>query len=547
MNNIFTKLGRNIYSSLFISSGLATTCLLSLRGEIYQRLIGLICSIIILIYFEYKNNSIQKFKDKTKKIKFLSLIFSIVSIIYLTYFFYLDFNVLVIIINAKLGLDLSTLFIITITLVILIGIIAFFFVFYLYTEFFCYLENFVLDFLKRLDKSETIHLVVCSIYLIIFVILIFSLTNLFHNPVTVEGWRINDALFTTDSSLLNKFETFININGQENDIRQPLFGLFTLPFGIFSKLLSFVLFFIPNSYYLILSIVQIVVLEISIIMLVRLINPKSKHKLILLFFINSLFSYMLFSFIIEQYIFSLFWIILFIYLSLEKNKMNVFSYIGATGSMITSGVLLLLNFSIRNIWNSVRDILQLLVKLLSVLIVFGQLPILLNSVISIPYLMRFAKGSIPFINRFFQYTNFLRTSFIYPSSQIVVTDQVVFRYHLSRVNNLSYIGLILILLYFISYFINRRNKIVQISFLWFIFSFIILCVIGWGTSENGLILYQLYFSWAFIILFYHGVVKIISNDQTVLYILIGLFILLFILNTRNIIEIIQFGMKYYPI
>lgn len=547
MNNIFTRLGRNSYSALFISSGLATTCLLSLRGEIYQRLIGLICSVIILIYFEYKNYSIQKFKDKKSRIIILSLIFSIVSLIYLTYFFYLDFNVLLIIINAKLGLDISTLILITITSVILIGMVAFFFVFYLYTEFFNCLENFINDFLKRLDKPEVTYLIVCSIYLIIFVILIFSLTSLFHNPITVEGWGINDALFTTDSSLLNKFDTFININGQENDIRQPLFGLFTLPFGIFSKLLSYVLFFIPNSYYLILSIVQIIVLEISIILLVRLINPKSIHKLILLFFINSLFSYMLFSLIIEQYIFSLFWIILLIYLSLEKNKINIFSYIGATGSMITSGVLFLLNFNIRNIWNSVRDMLQLLIKLLSVLIVFGQLPILLNSVISIPYLMRFAKGSIPFINRFFQYTYFLRTSFIYPSSQIVVTDQVVYRYHLSNINNFSYIGLILILLYFISYFINRRNKIVQISFFWFLFSFIILCMIGWGTSENGLILYQLYFSWAFIILFYQGIVKIIRNDQLVLYIFIGLFILLFVLNMRNIIEIIQFGMKYYPI
>ena len=307
------------------------------------------------------------------------------------------------------------------------------------------------------------------------------------------------------------------------------------------------LFFIPKSYFLVLSLVQIIVLEISIILLVRLINPKSNHKLILLLLINSLFSYMLFSLIIEQYIFSMFWLIVFIYLSIDRNENDVFSYIGATGSMITSGILCLVNFSFKNIANNIKGILQQLSKLLSVLIVFGQLPLLLNSVISIPYLMRFAKGSVPFLDRFFQYTHFLRSSYIYPSSQIVITDQVVYRYHLAHVNNLSIVGLLLIIIYFISYFMNRRNKLVQISFLWFVFSFIILCLVGWGTSENGLILYQLYFSWAFIVLFYHGIVSIIRNDQIVLYILVGLFMFLYIINMTNIIEIIQFGMKYYPI
>ena len=30
----------------------------------------------------------------------------------------------------------------------------------------------------------------------------------------------------------------------------------------------------------------------------------------------------------------------------------------------------------------------------------------------------------------------------------------------------------------------------------------ILCIIGWGTMENGLVLYSLYFAWAFLILIY---------------------------------------------
>ena len=43
---------------------------------------------------------------------------------------------------------------------------------------------------------------------------------------------------------------------------------------------------------------------------------------------------------------------------------------------------------------------------------------------------------------------------------------------------------------------------------WVMFSVVILLVVGWGSSENGMILYALYFSWAFLVLIYQLVLAI---------------------------------------
>ena len=60
------------------------------------------------------------------------------------------------------------------------------------------------------------------------------------------------------------------------------------------------------------------------------------------------------------------------------------------------------------------------------------------------------------------------------------------------------------------FIVNIKDKLNRISFYWVIFSFIILCVVGWGTLENGLILYALYFSWAIVILMYNLIKQIFN-------------------------------------
>ena len=85
-----------------------------------------------------------------------------------------------------------------------------------------------------------------------------------------------------------------------------------------------------------------------------------------------------------------------------------------------------------------------------------------------------------------------------------------------------------------------------VSGLWILFSFALLCVMGWGTNENGLILYSLYFSWAYIILIYLFIDKLIKNDLIKRIIIIILCISIFVFNIPAFLEIAKFGIVNYP-
>lgn len=58
------------------------------------------------------------------------------------------------------------------------------------------------------------------------------------------------------------------------------------------------------------------------------------------------------------------------------------------------------------------------------------------------------------------------------------------------------------------FLLSRRDRLSQLAFYWTIFSFVLLAVIGWGTWETGLILYALYFGWAYFLLLFRLIEKI---------------------------------------
>ena len=158
--------------------------------------------------------------------------------------------------------------------------------------------------------------------------------------------------------------------------------------------------------------------------------------------------------------------------------------------------------------------------------------------------------NITFINRLFQFISFIGNTFIAPLGEVNFTKYWFVSYQLQEVTSLSILGLILLVLMFVSFIINYKKKIAQISFGWLLFSFLILCIIGWGTAENGLIIYGIYFSWAYFILIYLLIDKLFNKYPKIKFLIfITLFILMFIFNIflkGGILDIIKFGHEYYP-
>ena len=159
--------------------------------------------------------------------------------------------------------------------------------------------------------------------------------------------------------------------------------------------------------------------------------------------------------------------------------------------------------------------------------------------------MVFSGVELTFVDKFQQFLYFVRSCFIAPSGQIVSIDGSLC-YYLIDINFFSIIGSLILFICVISFIINRKNRMALIAFLWVIFSFLILCLFGWGTQENGLILYSLYFGWAYIILVYLFIDKIVKNLKLKYFVIIILCFIMLIINFNEFYNMIKFCIEYYP-
>jgi hypothetical protein len=97
---------------------------------------------------------------------------------------------------------------------------------------------------------------------------------------------------------------------------------------------------------------------------------------------------------------------------------------------------------------------------------------------------------------------------------------------------------------------NRDKKSSLLAAGWVGFSVIMLLGLGWGTKENGLILYALYFGWAFLVLLFQLVEKI-ENKLTIKFLIpvvtMVAVIALLVINIPAILEMVNFAITYYPV
>jgi len=415
-------------------------------------------------------------------------------------------------------------------------------IFYAYL-FLKYLIPKVLLFFKSLTKVEKIFLRVVMICGGIIVLLLAFNTNMFYRP-TYDNQIVNgDVMYTSDSGVLVYYDAFTNFRMEENDIRQPLFGLCAYPFGLLARFISQFLFFLPSySYELTMVFIQIVLVAITLIMLARIIKLEEKNKIYFYLLFLFSFSYFIFSIVVEQYVIGLFYLTLTLYLYFTSKKIN-YAFIGATGTLLTSGVLFPLVTKFKNCKQWIKDLLWCAVIFFVVMTLSGQL-------VQVPYIGQTLKrlsrftGDISFIEKMYQFTHFVKGIFIAPLGEIVFFEDIP-RYHLQTFTNYSVVGIILLVVLFISFLLNRKDKCSVIAFLWVLFSFIILVLVGWGTAENGLILYSLYFAWAYILLIYKFIRYLIKDQRKANGFILFLVVFLILCNLPEMYRILKFALTYY--
>ena len=529
-----------IYNIILLISSISFFILnLSKKNMTHKALIILVFITILtylLLYIKLgKKSFIKGFINTKISIKILSILSSIGIILYSGQVFLLRFNAIsikslnIIIKNSQMP-----------TICIILQVLSVPFCLIIYSKIYELIRNVLKKLYKNSSKTEK------KIYVLFLILSIIGALFSYYNAKQLYFHKDQklkyDIIYTSDSPYLIRENAWLNIRNAENDIRQPLFAVYASPFvaPVYTVIYPFIKtkeIVLPIG----IEITQVLLLLLGSIALTHTISTKSNKRIIFFILFNSLYSTLLFQLVLEQYNVEFFWLMLFIYAyisSLERKHI----YVGAVGSLSTSAVLFPLMYNKNDrVYHKIRKVIKVAIIGFTTLIMAGRADIIINIKAQITNLTRFTGDKITILNKFEQFSHFIKNIFISPKAKIMNNLWKQDSWQIIDIKSISIIGVLLILLCILSYIINRNKKIVKISILWILFSIFVLFIMGWGTQENGLILYSLYFGWAYLILLCELLENILKKLNLkkytkIIYILIIIF--LYSYNLKAIHEMI---------
>ena len=401
--------------------------------------------------------------------------------------------------------------------------------------------------IKDSDTIERWYVAVGFILLSILVIAMYCITEIFY--MTHE---LMDIVFTLDSTGLIERDVFFTLYSPENDIRQPLFALLTMPFAVAAKFLARLFFFLPSPYILIMQLIQIAALLVMAVLILRMTGIKDKiSKIAFLLMYSVTYPFLLYTFAVEQYIPATFILILAIYVYCYKKSGHAALLALSTGALLTNAAIVpFLTFK-RKLRDWFHSIVKVVVFFIGTCIFCGKLPTLLDSLHIVSLVQSYgdigAGERIDLSGKLYQFLHFIESCFLGPNTVIAENGNLmVFR--LALPTDINLIGMLMFCIVATSIAINRKLLFAKICGLWTLFSIALLLIIGWGAPENGMMLYSLYISWAFFTLAFLLIEKLFAKLIAVKYTVFAVcFAIMCIANVGRIIELIRFGIEYYPV
>ncbi len=364
----------------------------------------------------------------------------------------------------------------------------------------------------------------------------------------------NDIIYTADSQGLVKMNAFSIISHPENDLRQPLFAVFAMPFFGMVNLTRVIL--PPYVEAILLGAIQAGMILMANLMLTELMELSYLRRGCFMLLSCSCYTYLLFTLMLEQYAVAYFWLMLCIYLIVKSPSHSRFALFGSASTLLTSGVLTVpyaakcakedkgkkLPQMLWCILRFVRDYVVLL-------ILFCRFDIIINALDKINTLTHFTGKEITYLEKLYQYSHFLRNCFLPPVAQkAIVADHDA--WIMKPITGLSILGIVILALAILGAVTRLKDQATRYAMGWTLFSFVMLFVLGWGTMENGLILYALYFSWAILALVFR-LMEWIEDKLRVKFILPLLTLAgcagMLMLNIPAMMDIINFGISSFPL
>lgn len=415
-----------------------------------------------------------------------------------------------------------------------------------------YVWNHIFTISKRSMLFKGVKKYELIVYSIILVSLILLTVYVFTSSRAFWGFKsVFDIIYTSDSPFLARKMVYLNVFHPENDFRQPLFAIFSAPFMGIPYLITRLAGGSLCMEGIIMNVFQNILLLFSFFVLAKTMELSPLKRLCFILIICSSYMTLLFSLMMEQYVVAFFWLIWSIYVYIVNGRTCRLAVYGATGTLLTSAVLSLLRIPSLQLSNFKKMINILMVEAIGFVIcmfAFCRLDILLE-LSNIRQLMRFVEGNCSFSNKVLQYIVYVSNCFMAPNAGIDSSTFGHFSWQLTEPTRISLTGIAVIAVAIIGYVVNHRRQICNIALYWLLFSVVVLVIIGWGTIENGLILYSLYFGWPLFVLLFCLLEKLDEKLKIrflipVISALVTAFFLF--VNIPAISEMIQFAIKYYP-
>ena len=498
--------------------------------------------VFVSIFFIDKKYTRIDLKDTNKKILILSSVSSLAGSFYYTEKFYTEYlsrNTILNQVAGKVGINIDLLMkILSVVILLLLMPLVFTFLYKVYDN--------IKDTIKKALDSKSLFIVS-----IIPILLLSAISAYYFYSVNyhMENAPDFDIVYTSDSPAFIKNNVWMNIYNTENDLRQPLFGLFSIPlvapFYLIGVLIRFI--GVSEGVSIALGVSQVFILILTYIMLSSICNKKSSLGLFCI--LSCSYMTVLSAVMPEQFVCAVFWLIFLLKNKFNDEPISKLGILASTGSLMSSGICVLTLYDKKKTFKENIGVF-LNIAFLGALCTFavGQLKVLTSIIGEVYTYRQFCGQDVGIFGKLTQYTAFPIICLLRPQAGIIMVEDH-YSWQLIPQSSLNIIGLIIIVLSFVSFILNKKNKLAKTSICWIAFSFLLLFVLGWGTAENGLILYSLYFGWAFVLLLHLLIEKIFTSlkiENLIVPLEVLISICLMFVNIAGIKEIILFSIKYYP-
>ena len=396
------------------------------------------------------------------------------------------------------------------------------------------------------DFTERMFFLGAGILFAMMIVFTYVCTQAFHGAHINGTWYNFDLIYSADSGYLVRTDVFRNVGADQNDLRQPLFGLFAMPFAQTAWIISKLLFFLPAGYVTVWQILQMLMFLTAVVLLSRMMGLRGAEKALFLILFCVSYPVLIFVLTAEQYLVAMFYLMTLLYLRQEEPGKPV-AFIGATGCLLTSGIWFPLVTWNRDIRTFIKHTAALCGVFIAVTILSGRLTTFLDMPGYIAGYAPYTGVDVALGDKLRQYVNFAGACLLAPPSGIDVTTYYHISWQMLPVTGWSVRGLVVIGLAVGGILISRRDRMTRMCALWLGFSFLLLGLVGWGTIDNGLMLYTLYFGWAFTAMIFRLVDRGLSRFRPVkLTVLAVMILLLVIVNVYALRNVLIFAAQFYP-